>query len=127
MKTYIAKGCMIGNRWCKPAYTLELADAYGVVLFVFMHELYHLLVKRAKRNTRQKETMCDRFATRHLVDGFGAKVHTLKGKLVPREAWDLQDVVKFVSNARDLRSKRWQMSEQPTVSYPNEKQCLLFG
>ena len=72
MGTNLAKARTIGRRWYKPTYTVELGSGYEVILFVFMHELYHLLVKKARRNTRQKESMCDRFAARHLVERFGA-------------------------------------------------------
>ncbi|MGD2108845.1 MAG: hypothetical protein PVI86_05575 [Phycisphaerae bacterium] len=128
MQTGIARAKTIGRRWYKPLYAIQLADAYQVVLFVFMHELYHLLVKRAKRNTRQKESMCDRFATRHLVDRFGASVWSAKGQPVPREVWDFQNLEGFVAAARDRRIKhparrlndrngRWAVREQ----------LLLFG
>ncbi len=76
-----------------------------MVLFVFLHELYHFLVKRARRNPRQKESMCDRFAARYLVERFGATVRDSSGRIVPREAWDFQDLERFVAAARDRRAR----------------------
>ncbi len=106
MNTCIARAKTVGRHWYKPLYTLELTDAYHLVVFVFMHELYHLLVKRARRNTRQKESMCDRFATRYLVDRFGVGVHAPNGLPVAREMWDFQDLDGFVDGARDRRVSR---------------------
>jgi hypothetical protein len=106
MKTYLARAEVVGRRWHKPLYTLQLRDGYEVALFVFMHELYHLLIKRARRNTRQKESMCDRFAARFLVDRCGAIVRNGRGKQVPREEWDFQDLDTFVAAARDRRMAR---------------------
>ena len=99
MKTHLARTRTIGRRWYKPLYTLELHDAYELALFIFMHEFYHLLVKTARRNTRQKESMCDRFAARHLVERFGRAVRDPAGRSVPREAWDFQDLDGFVAPA----------------------------
>ncbi len=100
MGTHIARAVSDRKRWWKPIYTLELADGYQVVLFVFLHECYHLLVKRARRNPRQKESMCDRFAARFLVDRYGATVRDPDGNPVPRELWDFQDVEGFISPTR---------------------------
>jgi len=127
MQTSIARAKTIGRRWYKPLYSLELADAYHVVLFVFLHELYHLLVKRAKRNTRQKESMCDRFATRYLIDRFQVRVRGTGGEAVPREAWDFQDIEGFVAAARDRRVPR--PRPVPKIEAPCRKvheQLLLF-
>ncbi len=106
MGTNLALTKTIGRRWYKPIYTLEMGSGYEVAAFVFMHELYHLLVKRARRNTRQKESMCDRFAARFVVTLFGATVRDEKGQVIPREEWDSQDVDGFVAAARDLRAAR---------------------
>ena len=100
MKTYLARARTVGRCWFKPLYTLEMSDAYQVVLFVFLHELYHLLIRRARRNMRQKESMCDRFAARHIVDRFDATVRDTRGRPVPRSEWDFQDVDGFVAAAR---------------------------
>lgn len=88
------------NGWRRDLYTLTLADGYELALFIFLHELYHLLVHRAGRNTRQKESMCDRFAALRLVDRFGCPVRDADGRAVPREAWDFQDLTEFVAAAR---------------------------
>ncbi|MCO6439275.1 MAG: hypothetical protein J5J06_19460 [Phycisphaerae bacterium] len=106
LRTHIAKARTVGRSWFRPLYSVELMDGYEVILFVFLHELYHLLVKRARRNPRQKEGMCDRFAVRYLADRFGAAVRNEKGEPIPREAWDVQDVEGFVAAARDRRVKR---------------------
>ena len=100
MKTYLARARTVGRYWFKPLHTLEMSDAYQVVLFVFLHELYHLLVRKARRNMRQKESMCDRFAARHLVDRFSATVRDARGRPVPRSEWDFQDVDGFVAAIR---------------------------
>ncbi len=127
MKTDIARSTTVGRRWYKPLYSLELANAYQVVLFVFMHELFHLLVKRAKRNTRQKESMCDRFAARFLVERFGVKVRGVNGQKVLREAWDFQDLEGFVAAARDRRViRRERSSGSGTPSWHTHEQLLLF-
>ena len=105
METHLARSKTRGQYWYKPIYTLQLQDGYQVVLFVFMHELYHLLVRKARRNTRQKESMCDRFAARCLVERYGAVVRDRRRCLVSREAWDYQDVEGFVAAARRRRPK----------------------
>lgn len=105
MPTHIARARAIGNRWRKPVFTVEVRDGYGVVLFVLRHEIYHLLVRRVGRNHRQKESMCDRFATRFLVDHFGATVRDERDRLIARDAWDFQDIEGFVAAARGRMSK----------------------
>ncbi|NOS99772.1 MAG: hypothetical protein HOP29_04005 [Phycisphaerales bacterium] len=99
MRTYVARASTSRSTWWKPLYTIELADGYQVVTFVLLHEYYHWLVRRAERNTRRKEAMCDRFATRALVDHFGAAVRCPKGRPVPRGEWDFQDLDRFVARA----------------------------
>jgi hypothetical protein len=93
------------HHWWRELYSVEAADAYQLVLFVFMHEFYHWLVKRARRNVRQKEARCDRFATRALVEGHGAAVRDAQGRPVPRSSWDFQDLDGFVAAARPLRRR----------------------
>ena len=105
MGTNLGRAKTVGRRWYRPVYTVTLRDEFEVVLFVFLHELFHLLVKRAKRNTRQKEGMCDRFAARHLVDRYGADVLCPKGQPVSRGEWDFQDLEGFVAGARDRRMR----------------------
>jgi hypothetical protein len=98
--TSIARAESNARYWWKPIYTVELADAYQLVLFVFLHELYHWLVQKARRNPRQKESMCDRFAVRILVDRFGCPIRDEAGHPVARGSWDFQDVTRFVADAR---------------------------
>jgi hypothetical protein len=101
MKTNLAKarpgprGC-----WYRPLWTLDLRNGYELFLFVFLHELYHLLVRIARRNPRQKEGMCDRFAARYMVDRFGVVVRDADGRPVDRNDWDFQDLEGFVQRAR---------------------------
>ena len=127
MGTLLARAKTIGRHWYKPVYSLELKNGYEVVLFVFLHELYHLLVRKARRNTRQKESMCDRFAARYLVDRFGATVHDEQGRPVTRDDWDFQNVEGFVEAARRRRPGRPSPRRQaePLVSSGAE-QLLLF-
>lgn len=106
MQTYLARAKVVGRRWSKPLYTIELAHGGEVALFVFMHELYHLLIKQARRNTRQKESMCDRFAARFLVERCGAVISSEVGEPVPRPEWDFQNLDGFVAAARDRRAAR---------------------
>jgi hypothetical protein len=103
MKTNLAKVQSVGRMWKRELYRLEMADGYQLAIFIFMHELYHLLVYRSGRNTRQKESMCDRFAARHLVDHFGCAVTDGHGRPVPRSFWDFQDLEGFVAAARTAR------------------------
>jgi hypothetical protein len=91
-----------------------------------MHELYHLLVKRARRNTRQKESMCDRFAARFLVERCGSIVRDDKGRLIPREVWDYQDLDGFVAAARDRRAARRPITKTLQPATGREGQLLLF-
>ena len=128
MGTNLAKVKLLGPRWRRPVYSIELKDAYQVVLFVFMHELYHLLVKKARRNTRQKESMCDRFAARHLVDHFGTPVRDEDDRRVTRELWDFQNLDGFVAAARDLRYAGAARPLLKSASRPKQKgQLWLFG
>ncbi len=128
MRTNLAKVRARGRRWSRPIYTLGLSSGYELVFFVFLHELYHLLVKRARRNTRQKESMCDRFAARHLVDRFGATVRTTSGKLVPRYAWDFQDLEGFVSAARKRPTVTRRAARRPVkAATQSDGQLLLFS
>jgi hypothetical protein len=130
MHTNLGKVKQIGERrWRRPMYSVEMRDAYQVALFVFMHELYHLLVKRARRNTRQKESMCDRFAARHLVDRFGSIVRDDRGRAVARELWDFQDLDRFVAAARDPRYRgRTVRPLLKSASRPKQQgQLLLFA
>jgi len=100
MGTNLARARSNARHWWKPTYVIELADAYQLALFVFLHELYHWLIHRAGRNIRQKESMCDRFAARALVDDWHAPISDGQKRPVPRTLWDFQDLDRFVVAAR---------------------------
>ncbi len=103
LATNLAKVQVVRRGWRRQLVTIETRDAYELAMFIFMHELYHLLVKRARRNTRQKESMCDRFAARFLVDHFGAPIRDGDNRPIPRESWNFQDLDGFVAAAKDKR------------------------
>ncbi len=103
MKTNLAKVETLRRGWRREIYTLEMSSAYELAAFIFMHELYHLLVYQAGRNTRQKESMCDRFAARHVVDRFGCVVRSEAGERVDRGHWDFQDLDRFVAAVHSRR------------------------
>ncbi len=128
MGTHIARAVTGRDGWWKPIYTVDLANGYQVVLFVFLHECFHWLVKRARRNPRQKESMCDRFATRLLVDGYGVTVRDPDSRPVPREAWDFQDVEGFISVLRRKRPAALSPARAARVPCPppRQQQLLLF-
>lgn len=127
MATHIARAKGAGRYWFKPTCTVEMSSGIQVVMFVFMHELYHLLVKRARRNTRQKESMCDRFATRFVVEQFGAVVRGADNKPLPRNVWDFQDLDGFVAAARDRRMIRRPRAGSIRAGQGiDSKQLLLF-
>jgi len=94
------------THWWRPACRIELGDACQLVLFVFLHELYHWLTKQARRNTRRKEGRCDRFAARVLVNEYGCRMLDEHDREVPREDWDFQDLDSFVQGARSKRVRR---------------------
>jgi hypothetical protein len=96
LATNIAKAKSNGTHWWRPTYRLTVADPYQLALFVYLHELYHYLVKAAKRSPRRKEAMSDRFATRVLVDYYGCRVCDTSGRRVARETWDFKDLDAFV-------------------------------
>lgn len=100
MNTHIARGKKHLGQWVKPAYTVEFTDGLQLAAFIYLHELYHLLVKLASRNTRQKETMCDRFATRYVVANYGTIVRDHAGTIVSQSRWDVQDLDRFVARAK---------------------------
>ena len=126
LSTHLAKTKTVGRRWFKPIYSIELDDAYQLVSFVFLHELYHLLVKCARRNTRQKESMCDRFAARFLVDRFNAVVRGPRGESVARQLWDYQDLEGFVEAARDRRVLKVQAKRRLASSGAVRQEQLLL-
>jgi hypothetical protein len=114
--TYLARAKSNRRYWWKAIYRLRVADGYQLALFVFCHEYYHWLVKQARRNTRQKESMCDRYGARVLVDRYGAAVVDEKGRAVARAAWDFQDLDRFVARARRLtREEMMRVRQQSAV------------
>ncbi len=111
LKTNLARAKSARTHWHREVFAIELESAYQLVYFVFLHELYHLKIHVARRNRRQKEAMCDRFAARVLVDRFGLVVINHEGAAVPRETWDFQDLDGFVSAARSVRQREPGMRE----------------
>ncbi len=132
--TNIARPQSNSRYWWRELYSVEAADAQQLVLFVFMHEFYHWLIKKARRNVRQKEGRCDRFATRELVDGYGAVVRDEAGKPVARSSWDFQDLDGFVAAARGRVRRPRQIGVRPAARQPSRpvgptrpgEQLLLF-
>lgn len=120
MDTYLARAVSSPTSWSKPLYSIELADGYQVVLFVLLHEYYHWLIKRAGRNTRSKESMCDRFAARVLVDHHGAAIRDPKGGAVRRSVWDFQDLDRFVARALYARA-----TERPVAAHAAKRPLTL--
>lgn len=106
LKTHIAPARSNDRCWWRELYTLELADAYQLAFFIFLHEFYHWLIRKARRNGRQKEGRCDRFAAQALVDRYGATVRDSAGRPVERSNWDFQDLEGFVARARQPRARR---------------------
>ncbi|MCG3126680.1 MAG: hypothetical protein CHACPFDD_01532 [Phycisphaerae bacterium] len=99
LTTHVARATNHRTHWRRELYVIELDNAYQLALFIYLHELFHYLVKRAGRCTRRKEAMCDRYAARALVDHLGCSVRDEDGALVPRSVWDFQDLDRFVAAA----------------------------
>ena len=97
--THIARAQSNRTHWWRETYRLVIADAYQLALFIFLHEFYHYLLKMAGRNLRRKESMCDRFAARELVDHHGVRVIDAQRRSVARSQWDFQDLHAFVHKA----------------------------
>ncbi len=97
--THVAKARSSRTHWWREVYRLVLSEPHQLAVFIYLHEFYHYLVKAAGRNPRRKEAMCDRFATRVLVDEFGCALTTRGGRSVRRSAWDISDVDRFVARA----------------------------
>lgn len=97
--THLAKAQSDHACWWREVLRLTVADAYQLALFIFLHELFHYLVKAAGRCPRRKEAMCDRFAAAVLVDEYHCRVHDTQGRDVPRSAWHFQDLMAFVARA----------------------------
>jgi len=101
--THIAKAHATRWGWRREIYVLTVVGAEQLALFVYLHELFHYLVRAAGRSPRRKEAMCDRFATRVLVDHYGCVVRRRGGGPVRRELWDFMDLDAFVAAAPQER------------------------
>jgi hypothetical protein len=112
--THIARSQSNATHWWRETFRLVLVEPYQLALFVYLHELYHYLVKTAKRNPRRKEAMCDRFATRVLVDQYGCQVLGARDQHVARQRWDFQDVDAFVAGAPQVPTTLFDMVEVRT-------------
>jgi hypothetical protein len=106
LATQVAPGKTQHGVWRRPLWTVMVLDACDLATFIFLHECYHWLLHRARRNGRQKEAMCDRFGLRYLVDHRGAGVCDEAGRSVPRGDWDVQDLDGFVRLARVAPSRK---------------------
>ncbi len=124
LKINVARPKSNRTHWWRELYTLEIGRPDELALFIFLHEFYHRLVKRARRNVRQKEARCDRFATRVLVDDYGGIVRDSQGRLVPRHEWDFQDLDGFVAAARGPIRKS---ARKPLVRRPRRDPSGLHG
>ena len=105
IETAVARAKSSQNCWWKPLYHINVQNAYQLALFVFLHEFYHYLIYRAKRNSRQKESMCDRFAVKYLVEHCRIKVVDTTGLPVKRSTWLFQNLDKFVLTQRTAKTK----------------------
>lgn len=99
LATHVARAQSNKTHWWRDVYRLTLADANQLALFIYLHELYHYLVRAAGRTPAWKEAMCDRFATRVLVDEYGCFLGHTDGRPVPRDSWDFKDLDEFVAAA----------------------------
>ncbi len=122
LQTHIARPKANKTHWWREAFSIEIAEPSQLVLFVFLHEFYHWLVKKARRNVRQKEARCDRFAARVLVDQHGAPVRDSSGRRVNRLAWDFQDLDSFVAAARKQPKKAARRPTKPRPVQPTKQQ-----
>ena len=131
VRTNIACARSDRRSWWREVYCLHVADAYQLALFIFLHEFYHWLVKKARRNIRQKESRCDRFATRALVERFNAPVLDSSGGPVPRAAWDFQDLDGFVAAAgrpaRRVPARKLRAARRPTALQPPPSPAMDSG
>lgn len=117
--THVAKSVRTATGWRREIYRLTLNDAYQLALFVYLHELYHHLVKQAGRSPRRKEAMCDRFATRVLVDHYGAALRRQSGRRIRRETWDFKDLHAFVAAAP--RDQAWSDPRAPIPVFIHDR------
>lgn len=120
--THIAKSQSNATHWWRETFCLVVRDAYQLSLFVYLHELYHYLVRQAKRNPKRKEAMCDRFAVRVMVDEFGCPVLDAHRRPVSRSRWDFQDVHAFIAAAPKAPQTLWD-----TVTDPRDIPVVIRG
>lgn len=122
IRTHIARPQSNRRMWWRELYEVVAADASQLAFFIFMHEFYHWLVRKARRNSRQKEGRCDRFAVRAMVERWGVPVLDAKGRPVSRQEWDFQDLDGFVAAARRGRPmvRRSKKAAQATVVWSPE-------
>jgi len=113
VETAIAKARSYGRTWWKPSYHVKVENAYQLALFVFLHEFYHYLIHRARRNSHRKEAMCDRFAVRYLTNHCRLTVYDTNGNLVSRMAWLFQDLDGFVANRQTLTGAAVRAARRP--------------
>jgi hypothetical protein len=102
IETGIARAKSFGRSWWKPSYHVKAENPYQLALFVFMHEFYHYLIHRARRNSHRKEAMCDRFAVRYLNNHCRLAVYDSSGNPIARTGWLFQDLDGFVANRQTL-------------------------
>ena len=50
LATHVARAESNRTHWWREVYVLDIASAYELVLFVYLHELFHWLVMSAGRN-----------------------------------------------------------------------------
>ncbi len=99
LATHLAKARSYRTHWSRDTLCITVNSAYQLALFVYLHELYHYLVKSAGRGPRRKEGMCDRFAGRVLADEYGCAITDRHGRPAPRAQWDFKDLHAFVARA----------------------------
>lgn len=133
LATCIARTRSRPDGWERPLYYVMCDSAYELSMFIFMHELYHLLLNKAGRNMRQKEARCDRFATRYVTDRLGCSVVDSCQKPVIRDEWDFQDLEGFVAKAAHEPMvvtgppKKPRALESKPVPREEEKPTSIFG
>jgi hypothetical protein len=99
LRVQVARPQSNRTHWWREVFRLSVADAYQLALFVFLHEFYHYLIKQAGRGRQRREAVCDRFATRALVDYYGARLVDSRGRPVARGRWDFRDLDGLVAAA----------------------------
>jgi hypothetical protein len=130
LETHCARGRKAWGRYYKPSSFLELCDGYQVCLFIFAHEYYHWLVKQAGRNTSQKESMCDRFAARVLIEDYDCVLRDKHGRPLPRDQWYTQDLDAFVAavvrEPTTATPPQLQRAAREVITEKGSNQLLLF-